>query len=176
MNRWAPAALVTVLASTTAAGQPRVVELEGRLPSLTGAARAHALSELTGLLNNDNPRRAIATADEALAWYAGHPEPSIEARTLAEVAWAHMIVGDMAGAIASAEKGRDLAKRHGDEEGMADAINCLGVIAQRRGDAVEAVGRFGEALELYRRGAGWGYHRAMDRGRHGDGGAVRQMR
>lgn len=149
MNRWLHAALLTLVFSTAAAGQPRVAELEQRLSSLAAAERAHALTELTGLLNNDDPRRAIGFADQALVWYAGHPEPAMEARTLAEVAWAHMIVGDMPKAVVSAERGRDIARKHGDREGMADAINCLGVIAQRRGNAVDAIAHFTEALDLY---------------------------
>lgn len=149
--RPAAAVLLVLAATTTAWAQPRAEQLEAQLTSLTAADRAHALTELTGLLNNDKPRQAIVYGNEALGWYAGHPEPAKEAGTLADIAWAYMIVSDFPHAIASAEKGRDLARQHGDQEGMADAVNCLGVIAQRRGEALEAVARFTEALEVYRR-------------------------
>jgi diguanylate cyclase (GGDEF)-like protein len=151
--RRVPALIVTalLLATAPAFGQETVADWQRRLPVLSGAERAHALMELTALLNNDEPRQAIAYGDEALAWYAAHPDPGAESRTLAFIAWAHMILSDYPKAIASAETGRDLARQHGDVGGEADAINSLGVIAQRRGEALDAVERFTEALDLYRR-------------------------
>jgi diguanylate cyclase (GGDEF)-like protein len=142
---------VFLLAAVAIAAQPRVDDLEKRLPALAGAERARALTELTGLLNNDNPRKAIAYGNEALAWYAAHPDPHEEAHTLAILAWAHMILSDYPTAIATAEKGRALAVKNGDAEGQAHALNSLGVIAQRRGEAVEAIERFTDALALYRK-------------------------
>ena len=133
MTRRVPVVFLIACVTAVASAQPRVSELEGQLPSLSGVERAKALTELTALLNNDAPQRAIAYGDEALAWYEAHPDPAQEARTLAMIAWAYMIVSDYPKAIASAERGRDLARQHGDDEGLADSLNSLGVIAQRHG-------------------------------------------
>ena len=143
-------ALCLLCASPALAAKDEASELERRLPSLSGADRAHALTELTELLSNDDPRKAIAYGDEAITWYHAHPDPAHEAQTLAFVAWAQMILSDYSKAIANAERGRDLARLHGDRSGEADAINTLGVIAQRRGQAVDALDHFTQALELYR--------------------------
>ena len=143
--------LLTLLVAAAASAQPRGEDLESRLPALTGAERAHALTELTELLNNDAPRKAIAYGNEALAWYAGHPDPAREVDTLALIAWGYMILSDYQTAVASAEKGRLLAKQHGNQSGEAHALNSLGVIAQRRGEALDAIDRFTESLALYRK-------------------------
>ena len=143
-------AVILVLLAAVASAQAPAEDLERRLPGLTGADRAHTLTELTGLLNNDSPRQAIAYGTEALAWYAAHPDPVKEADTLAQIAWAYMIVSDYATAIASAERGRDVATAHRNQAGRAGAINTLGVIAQRRGEFLDAVERFAESLALYR--------------------------
>ena len=101
--------LLTLLVAAAASAQPRASDLESRLPALTGVERAHALTELTELLNNDAPRKAIAYGNEALAWYDGHPDPAREVDTLAIIAWGYMILSDYQTAVASAEKGRLLA-------------------------------------------------------------------
>src|SRR5437899_11034701 len=75
-----------------AAGAPGVIEAQ--LPSLSGAARAHALTDLTDQLKNDSPKKAIAYGTEALAYYAAHPQPAYEVRTFDELAWAYMIASD----------------------------------------------------------------------------------
>ena len=150
MRRALAAILLTLIAAVPSA-QSRVDDLEKRLPGLVGTERALVLTDLTGLLNNDAPRKAIAYGNEALAWYATHPDPVKEAHTLAVIAWAYMILSDYPTAIASAEKGRALARQHGDLSGEADALNSLGVIAQRRGEALDAIERFTEALALYRK-------------------------
>jgi len=140
---------VWVLAVTCVAtvhAQTGTEELESKLSTLKDAERARTLTELTDRLKNDKPRKAIAYGTEALAWYASHADPVNEVRTLDEIAWAYMIVSDYPQAIASAEKGRDLAERRGDRKGLARAINNLGVIAQRRGDGVTAVDLFARSL------------------------------
>jgi diguanylate cyclase (GGDEF)-like protein len=71
-------------------------------------------------------------------------------RTLNEMAWAYMTLSQYDEAIASARKGRALAEQHGNAAGRARAINNLGVIAQRRGEAAVAVEHFTESLKAYR--------------------------
>src|SRR5262249_38331006 len=91
-----PAALVTLallaaLQASPVGAQSTPDALEAKLPSLSGAERAQALTALTDLLKNDQPRKAIAYGREALAWYATHPTPTDDVRTLNEIAWAYMI-------------------------------------------------------------------------------------
>ena len=151
MIRRARAAGLLLLCTTASLrAQTGTGALEAQLPSLAGAARAHALTELTDQLKNDSPRKAIEYGTEALAFYATHPEPAYQVRTLDEIAWAYMIVSDYANASASATKGRDLAEKVGDIKGLARALNNLGVIDQRRGDGPGAMTLFEASLRLYR--------------------------
>jgi diguanylate cyclase (GGDEF)-like protein len=144
------AGLLLLCTTATLPAQPATGALEAQLPSLAGAARAHALTDLTDQLKNDSPRKAIEYGREALAFYAAHSEPAYEVRTLDEIAWAYMIVSDYPNAIASATKGRDLAERGGDVKGLARALNNLGVIDQRRGNGAAAMALFDASLRLYR--------------------------
>jgi diguanylate cyclase (GGDEF)-like protein len=127
-----------------------VEQLTRQLIGLGGAARARTLAALTDALRQDQPDDALTYGQEALALLAQHHDPAAEVGTLNEMAWAYMTLSDYANAIAFAQKGRDLAERHRDARGRARAINNLGVIAQRRGDALEAIGYFTESLNAYR--------------------------
>ena len=149
-RRVVAAGLLLLCTTTSALAQPAVCALEAHLPSLTGAVRAHALTDLTDQLKNDNPKKAIAYGTEALAYYAAHPEPAYEVRTLDEIAWAYMIASDYPNATAMATKGRNLAEKTGDVKGLARALNNLGVMDQRRGNGAGAMTLFKASLRLYR--------------------------
>jgi diguanylate cyclase (GGDEF)-like protein len=126
-------------------------ELAARLPSLRGLERARALAALTAALRDSDPRQALARGREARELLAAHPDPATEALALAEMAWAHMVLGEYDEARRSGEQASALAERHGDAPGLALSLNNLGVLAQRRGDPVEAVGLFERSLAIRRR-------------------------
>ena len=123
---------------------------EQRLRALTGLERARALTELTDLRKNDQPRQAIDYGQEALRLFAATPDPANQVRTLNELAWSYMVLGQYDEAIAHAERGRQLAEQHGDRRGVARAVNNRGVVGQRRGEAATAVESFTQALAIYR--------------------------
>jgi diguanylate cyclase (GGDEF)-like protein len=125
-------------------------ELTVRLANESGVARARTLAALTDALRQDKPADAIRYGEEALAILAEHPDADAEIRTLNEMAWAHMTLSQYDRAISFAQRGRAAAEQHGDDRGRARAINNLGVIAQRRGEAITAVEHFTEALKAYR--------------------------
>src|SRR5690606_10671279 len=118
---------------------PTLEALEQRAASSSGVEKARALADLVDRLRNDNPRRAVELAREALGLFALHPDPEARVRTLNEMAWAHMQLGEFAEATERAAQGRDVAAAAGDARGRARAINNLGVIEQRRGHAPEAI-------------------------------------
>jgi two-component system cell cycle response regulator len=138
-----------VLWPLVVAGQTSA-DLLQRLPGQTGLERARTLAALTDALRQDKPRDAITYGQEALSLFAEFPDPENEIRTLNEMAWAYMTVSQYNNAIGFAEKGRARAEETGHAAGRARAINNLGVIAQRRGDAVTAVDYFTESLKAYR--------------------------
>ena len=138
-----------VVLPVVAQGQT-AAELVQRLEGQTGLERARTLAALTDSLRQDKPREAITYGQEALSLFATFPDPVNEVRTLNELAWAYMTVSDYDNAIGFATKGRDRAEQSGNAGGRARAINNLGVIAQRRGDAVTAVEHFTDALKVYR--------------------------
>jgi diguanylate cyclase (GGDEF)-like protein len=125
-------------------------ELTARLTGETGVARARTLAALTDALRQDKPAEAIVYGEEALAILADDPDPETEVRTLNEMAWAYMTLSQYDRAISFAQRGRAAAEQHDDARGRARAVNNLGVIAQRRGEAVTAVEHFTEALKAYR--------------------------
>jgi diguanylate cyclase (GGDEF)-like protein len=147
-----PAALlfvVTLLLPGDARAQ-RAPELERALPTLTGVARARALARLTDVYKGDEPARALAYGAEALRIFAHTPDDSAHVATLDEMAWAYMTLAQYDSAVALAERGRRLAERTGQQQGLARAISNLGTIAERRGDPLRAVELFEEALAVQR--------------------------
>ena len=148
-RRLASILLVVLFLPALVTGQP-ATDLEQRLPGLTGLERARTLAALTDSLRQDKPREAVAYGQEALDLFAQFPDPDHEAKTLTEMGWAYMTMSQYDQAIGFAEKGRDLAERTNNAAGRARAINNLGVIAQRRGEAVRAVEYFTESLKAYR--------------------------
>ena len=129
---------------------PTAADIEAQVARSQGYERARALADLVWRLRNDNPRRAIEAAHEALGLFALHPDPEARVRTLNEMAWAHMQLGQFDEAVERASQGRDLAERSNDARGRARAINNLGVVAQRRGLAPEAIEHFEQSLAIYR--------------------------
>ncbi|HEX5580258.1 MAG TPA: tetratricopeptide repeat-containing diguanylate cyclase [Gemmatimonadaceae bacterium] len=158
MTRSFVAALALSLAAATAlvppaparAQQARGAELEARLPTLGGIERARALARLTDAHKLDEPARAIAYGQEALRLLESYPDDSARVATLNEMGWAFMQLGRYDEAVRHAERGRRLAAHAGLAAGQARALSNLGTLAQRRGDPVEAVELFTEALALQR--------------------------
>ena len=129
---------------------PPTAELEQRAAAATGLEKARVLADLVERLRNDNPARALEHAREALGLFALHPDPAARVRTLNEMAWSHMQLGQFAEASERAEQGRALAELSRDGRGRARALNNLGVIAQRSGSAIVAIGYFEQSLAIYR--------------------------
>jgi two-component system, cell cycle response regulator len=148
--RYVPLLLVTSLLVHGHASGQTAEEFTQQLGGQTGVERARTLAALTDALRQDKPEAALSYGEEALCLFAQHPDPESEVRTLNEMAWAYMTLSDYGNAVAFAQKGRALADRIHDRPGRARAVNNLGVIAQRRGDALEAIDHFTESLRAYR--------------------------
>jgi two-component system cell cycle response regulator len=148
--KYVPFVLVTCLLVHGHASGQTPEQLTEQLRGQTGADRARTLAALTDALRHDQPAAALSYGQEAITLFAQHPDPEWEVRTLNEMAWAFMTLSDYTNAVAFARRGRDLAERHDDKKGRARAVNNLGVIAQRRGDVLEAIDYFEESLNAYR--------------------------
>ncbi len=127
-----------------------VTELEARLPELRGLERARALSRLTDAHKLDEPARAITYGEEALRLLEAHPDTAARVATLNEMAWAYMQLGRYDDATSHAREGRLLAERAGLRSGQARALSNLGTLAVRRGQPLDAVELFTEALRFQR--------------------------
>ncbi|MDQ3068195.1 MAG: diguanylate cyclase [Acidobacteriota bacterium] len=138
------------LAAAQPAAAPATAELQARAAALEGLDRARALADLVDRLRTENPQQAIAYAHDALALFARHPDPDAHVRTLNEMAWAHMQMGAFGEARDRAGEAHTLADQNGDARGRGRALNNLGVIAQRSGNASVAVGFFEQSLDIYR--------------------------
>ena len=129
---------------------PPTAELERQAATAAGIEKARVLADLVERLRNDSPSKAVEYAREALGLFALTPDPAARVRTLNEMAWAHMQLGQFSEASERAEQGRALAEVSRDGRGRARALNNLGVIAQRSGNATVAIGYFEQSLAIYR--------------------------
>lgn len=143
-------ALVTGGSARAQTPAPTVAELEQKLPAAQGVERARILARLADRLRSDNPLKAIEHATAAAALLADHPDPTTRIEALNAWAWALMQRGQFPEATARAQEARAIAERAGDGLGLGRAVNTLGVVAQRTGQALEAVGHFERSLELFR--------------------------
>ena len=139
--------LVVVLAGTAPAAA-RAQTPEAALEGLSGAERARALADLTLRNRDQDATAALGYGREALELLATHPDPSLRADVLAEMAWAEMVRGEYGEATRLAALAREEAVAAGHVAGEARAINGMGVVARRHGDAATARERFRESLAL----------------------------
>ena len=154
-----PSSLSLVLVSVLAAsGPPSVSATEVRVPATalqavsatdtSGVPRAMELFELLDRDRGRDPRAALQWGREALALLEGETAPELEVDVLAEMAWAHMVLGEYEEATSRAETAREKAGEIGYGAGSARAINNLGVIARRKGDPVTALAHFTASLSI----------------------------
>ena len=125
-------------------------DLEARLPSLTGLARARALSQLVDARKIDQPVMALQYGAEALQLFRTYPDPAANIVTLNELMWPHMTAGRYDSASFYADSARRFAERVGDRTGHARALSNLGSLAQRVGEPNRAVDLFTQALAIQR--------------------------
>ncbi|MHB1224966.1 MAG: tetratricopeptide repeat protein, partial [Gemmatimonadaceae bacterium] len=144
--------LLLLLFAAPLAAQSRqsTAELEARLPALAGVERARVLASLTDAFKADQPARALALGGEALRLFAVHDDPVPHVKTLNEMAWAFMTLGEYDAAVSHARAGQRMAERVGDLRGQARSLSNQGSMAQRRGDPEYAVELFARALEIQR--------------------------
>lgn len=133
------AALLCICIGAPAAGQ------DGGAPG-----QASSLADQAQQLRTENPQKAIEAANQALALLKQQPDVVVEVRALNAMAWALMQRGQFEDAVARATESKTRAEAGGDRAGLARAINNLGVIAQRRGDALTAIEQFEASLAIYR--------------------------
>ncbi len=127
-----------------------MTELKSRLPTVTGVERARVLASLTDALKATEPARAIAFGNEALGLFALHEDLVPHVKTLNEIAWAHMTLGQYDAATSHAIAGQRLGEHGGDRGGVARSLSNQGSMAQRRGDPEGAVELFSRALLIQR--------------------------
>ncbi len=146
---WIVNALLS-LSQPLAAQSLSAPELESRLRTASGLERARVLASLTDALKATEPARAIAFGNEALGLFALHEDLVPHVKTLNEMAWAHMTLGQYEAAASHALAGQQLGERGGDHLGVARSLSNQGSMAQRRGDPERAVELFSRALRTQR--------------------------
>ncbi|MBW3534129.1 MAG: diguanylate cyclase, partial [Gemmatimonadetes bacterium] len=143
--------LPVLLAAVLCAAAPiRAQTPDPGLEGLEGLERARVLAELTLRDRDQDAAAALAWGREALAILERVPEPRIRVDVTAEMAWAEMVLGNYDEAVRLGQAAREEAAAAGYPQGEARAINSLGVIARRRGDAATTLVHFVETLALRR--------------------------
>jgi diguanylate cyclase (GGDEF)-like protein len=125
-------------------------DLEARLPSLTGLARARVLAQLVDAKKLDQPAAALQYGAEALQLFKTYPDQAAHILTLNELMWPHMTAGRYDSASFYADSALRFAERAGDRVGQARALSNLGTLAQRVGEPNRAVDLFTRALAIQR--------------------------
>lgn len=143
-------ALALVLAFASIARAQAPGDLEARLPSLTGLARARTLAQLVDARKIDQPVAALRYGAEALQLFKTYPDPVPNISTLNELLWPHMTAGRYDSASFYADSALRFAERVGDRVGQARAMSNLGTLAQRVGEPHRAVDLFTRALAIQR--------------------------
>ena len=118
------------------------------LADLQGVELATSLLNLVQEFRSQDPKQALLWGEEALNLLDSEPAPEVQVDVMTDMAWAHMVLGDYEAAEAVVGEARALAEEIEYGAGLANAINNLGVIARRRGDAVTAIRNFTESLGL----------------------------
>lgn len=130
------------------AASNEAANLEKELATAQDPERLEKLTQLIDLLHSDDPKKAIEYGKQALAILKNDPDFHLEISVLTDMGWAYLTLSDYENAIACSEQARKLAEKNNDREGLSDAINNLGVIAQRRDQPGVAVSYFEQALEI----------------------------
>jgi diguanylate cyclase (GGDEF)-like protein len=139
---------ITLLSFQLVAEENKVSDLEKKLSSVQGPERLNTLSRLVESLHSDDPKKAIEYGKEALSILKNSPNHRLEISVLTDIGWAYLTLSDYENAIAYSEQARKLAEKENDREGLSQAINNLGVIAQRRDQPIAAVNYFEQSLDI----------------------------
>lgn len=124
----------------------RLAETTG---DLTGQALVHdALTRAWG--RQDQNRRALDHATQALHFYRRLDVPTWEAGALNLVGWYEAEVGDHPSALTHCREALTLARRHHDHDLEAATLDSLGYIAHHMGDHEQALEHYEQALKMYR--------------------------
>lgn len=107
-----------------------------------------SLIHQTESLRSDNPQKAIEYGQQALTILKNNPDFHQEISVLIDVGWAYLTLSDYENAIIYSERASKLAEKHNDREGLSQAINNLGVVAQRRDQPIDAINYFEQSLEI----------------------------
>jgi two-component system, cell cycle response regulator len=140
--------VLLLLSSQLHAAQYKAADLEKQLDKAQAPQRLEKLTQLIERFHSDDPKKAIGYGKEALAILKNTPDSHVEISVLRDMAWAYLNLSDYENATASSVRARKLAEKSNDREGLSDAINILGVIAQRRDQPIVAVNYFEQALEI----------------------------
>jgi two-component system, cell cycle response regulator len=106
------------------------------------------LIHLTESLHSDNPQKAIEYGQQALTILKSNPDSHQEISVLIDIGWAYLTLSDYENAITYSERASKLAEKYNDREGLSEAINNLGVVAQRRDQPIVAINYFEQSLEI----------------------------
>ncbi len=137
---WPRLALVLTAATIVACGlvntlaaAPTGQAADDALEGLAGKDRARVLYELAAATENEDPRRALAWAQEALALLDNDPDPALEVGLRNTLAWTNTMLGQYTEALTQAELARDEAETADLSLEKAEALRSMCLIQVRRG-------------------------------------------
>jgi len=138
----------SVCADAAAPTQPELRTLEDRLPTSQGAERLDLLIEITDGYNSSSPPTALRFAQQALELLDTHPDPAARARVTHQMCWAHQNLGDYREALTWCELSASIAEATGNKNGLARALNTIGVVFWRLADYDRSIDSLLRALHL----------------------------
>jgi len=126
----------------------RALSLARETGDTHGEARAYY--DLSGVWRQLDARLALDYADLALRLFRMLGNPVWEGEALGTMGWYQALLGDFRESTTSCEEALALFVRHGNRQGQAVTLDCLGYIEHHRGRHDRALACFRESLDLCR--------------------------
>jgi PAS domain S-box-containing protein len=125
-------------------------EIEVQLSNSEGKEKIRLLMDLTRILNNKNPQKAIECGTQALELLKTYPDKKARAVVLNRMSTAYSNLGKQKDAKEYAQKSLAIAEEIGDKEGMASALYSLGKIIEVFGELDQALEYLSKSVPLYK--------------------------
>ncbi len=125
-------------------------ELEKELETAHGKKKIEILYQLTNLYKENDPKKALGFADQALERLQTVKADKTETRLLNDMCRLYEELGDHKKALRLAERSKTLSEKTGDREAFAGANNCLGLVYHKLGDYTRALTFHSTALETWK--------------------------
>lgn len=149
MRKWA--IFLLLIFSVLVVSADVIEDLEKELVKLQGKERIELLVQITKVLVNTNPQKAIDYSKQALTLLETYKDDKMKLGFLDQLSRAYYFLGDHAQALDFGKKSLDLAGKMKNPRAQAIAFNTLSIILNRQGDYAQARDYAQQAYRIFDR-------------------------